>query len=327
MKEGWATTVFIESCFGVADQMLVASQGSGLASMLGPLLGVQSGFYSTAGGRLRQHLKSIEKSHGKKLTEAEKAAYLLKTPLIASELLPEPLRKAAYRQSKKKAIPLYRMKKAEILAAEAELLTKREEEAKLEERKNARALKRYQDSINFPVYTTMTALMQVLDEKHPSGSAKFSAKMKCEIVEKQLQYRRDCYARTLRDGAMHSNHKGGSESKLVKLLGSFKDALADEKEAPHLLQPPQIRTVYEPHAFPTELRTNLDKAQNELTRQLTKTFMEEYSGGVFTGWRATRDFNLARPKNPLVLVGEKVKQNFEDPVTGRIREYDGNIIK
>ena len=43
MKEGWATTVFIESCFGIADQMLVASQGSGLASLLGPLLGIQSG--------------------------------------------------------------------------------------------------------------------------------------------------------------------------------------------------------------------------------------------------------------------------------------------
>ena len=69
---------------------------------------------------------------------------------------------------------------------------------------------------------------------------------------------------------------------MAKLLGSFKTVLMDEKDAPTLLQPPQIRTVYEPHTFSTDLRTNLDKDRNELTRQLTRNFMEEYDGGVFT---------------------------------------------
>ena len=122
------------------------------------------------------------------MTEEEKKAYLMKAPLLASELLPESLRRAAHRLSRKKAIPLYRLKKAEILAAEEEVLKKREEEAKQEERKNAKSLKRYQDSINFPVYTTMAALNKVLNAKHPTGAAMYSAKMKCEIVEKQLQH-------------------------------------------------------------------------------------------------------------------------------------------
>ena len=104
------------------DQMLVAAQGSSLASLLGPLLGVQSGFFSTPDGRLRQHLNRLEKSHGTKFTDEQKAQYLLKAPLIAVELLPEALRKAAYRASRKRAIPLYRyrLKKGEILAAEEE---------------------------------------------------------------------------------------------------------------------------------------------------------------------------------------------------------------
>ena len=84
------------------DQMLVAAQGSSLASLLGPLLGVQSGFFSTPDGRLRQHLNRLEKSHGTKFTDEQKAQYLLKTPLIAVELLPEALRKAAYRASRKR---------------------------------------------------------------------------------------------------------------------------------------------------------------------------------------------------------------------------------
>ena len=78
---------------------------------------------------------------------------------------------AGHQLSRKKAISLYRLKKAEILAAEEEVLKKREEEAKQEERKNAKSLKRYQDSINFPVYTTMAALKKVLNAKHPTGAA------------------------------------------------------------------------------------------------------------------------------------------------------------
>ena len=96
-------------CFApMSDQMLVASQGSGVASMLGPLLGVQSGFFSTAEGRLRSHVKAVQKAHGEKLTKEEKVNILLKTPLVAMDLLPDNLKRRAYEASRRRAIPLYR---------------------------------------------------------------------------------------------------------------------------------------------------------------------------------------------------------------------------
>ncbi len=88
--------------------MLVASQGSGVASMLGPLLGVQSGFFSTAAGRLRSHLKAVQKAHGEKLTKEQKVKILLKNPMVAMDLLPDNLKKRAYEASRRRAIPLYR---------------------------------------------------------------------------------------------------------------------------------------------------------------------------------------------------------------------------
>lgn len=239
--------------------MLVASQGSGIASLLGPLLGVQSGFFSTPSGRLNRHLKAVEKSHGTKLSVEQKQEFLLKTPLIGIDLLPESLKRKAYAASRKKAIPLFRLKKKEIADQDGETLRRREEEAKKKERTDAKALKKYQDSINFPVYTSMQELNDVLFAKHSSGTSKYTPKMQCEIIEKQLQHRRDCYARTLKEGALHSSHKGGSVTKVTKLLESFKDILADEKETPGLLEPPQIRQVYKQHSFATELRKNLDK--------------------------------------------------------------------
>ena len=259
MSHGWATTTFIESCFGVADQMLVASQGSGIASILGPLLGAQSGFFSTPAGRLRSHLKAIEKAHGTKLTQEEKAAYLMKTPLVAMEVLPQELRRAAYKASRRRAIPLHRMKKAEIKSQEQATLMRREEEAKAKERSDSRALKLYKDSVNFPVYKTMQELMNVLNDRHTSGVPKYTAAMKCEIVLKQLQHRRDCFGRTLPPKALCSNHKGGSASKLSNLLESFAAILAEENETPALLQPPKIRAVYQSAMFPTALRRDLDK--------------------------------------------------------------------
>ena len=97
--------------------------------------------------------------------------------------------------------------------------------------------------------------------KPPSGTPKHTPKIQCEIIEKQLQHRRDCYARTLKEGALHSSHKGGSVTKLTKLLELFKGVLADEKETPGLLEPPQISQVYKQHAFGTNLRKSLGKVQ------------------------------------------------------------------
>jgi hypothetical protein len=76
--------------------------------MLGPLLGVQSGFFSTAEGRLRSHLKAVQKAHGEKLTKEEKLKVLMKNPLVAMDLLPNDMKKRAYEASRRRAIPLYR---------------------------------------------------------------------------------------------------------------------------------------------------------------------------------------------------------------------------
>jgi hypothetical protein len=83
--------------------------------------------------------------------------------------------------------------------------------------------------------------------------------MKCEIVVKQMQHRRDCYGRCLKPGALQSDHKGGAAEKLIKLLASFEDVMNEEQDAPALLQPPQIRGVYQAHHFPSDLRRNLDQ--------------------------------------------------------------------
>jgi hypothetical protein len=76
--------------------------------MLGPLLGVQSGFFSTAEGRLRSHLKAVQKAHGEKLTKEEKLKVLMKNPLVAMDLLPNDMKKRAYEAARRRAIPLYR---------------------------------------------------------------------------------------------------------------------------------------------------------------------------------------------------------------------------
>ena len=73
------------------------------------------------------------------------------------------------------------------------------------------------------------------------------------------------------------------------------------------------------HLFPQE--------RTELTRKLTADFMDEYEGGIFTGWRTTRDYNLANPVNPESLLGDRVGALFEDPGTGETKEYFGEIWK
>ena len=151
------------------------------------------------------------------------------------------------------------MKKAEIASQEDETLRRREEEAKSKERADAKALKRYQDAINFPVYNSMTELQLILSSSHSSGVAKYSDAMKCEIVVKQMQHRRDCYGRSLKPGALWSDHKGGASHKLIKLLAAFADVLNEEQVTPSLLQPPQIREVYQAHPFASDLRRNLDQ--------------------------------------------------------------------
>ena len=55
--------------------------------------------------------------------------------------------------------------------------------------------------------------------------------------------------------------------------------------------------------------------------------MDEYEGGIFTGWRTTRDYNLTNPVNPESLLGERAGALFEDPRAGETKEYFGEISK
>ncbi len=62
-----------------------------------------------------------------------------------------------------------------------------------------------------------------------------------------------------------------------------------------------------------------------MTRKLILDFMDQYDGGIFTGWRATRDFNLAKPLNPSDLVGARDGTMFFDEGMHTEREFFGTV--
>jgi hypothetical protein len=53
--------------------------------------------------------------------------------------------------------------------------------------------------------------------------------------------------------------------------------------------------------------------------------MDQYDGGIFTGWRATRDYKLATPLNPNDLVGARAGAMFFDEDIDTEREYFGTV--
>ncbi len=62
-----------------------------------------------------------------------------------------------------------------------------------------------------------------------------------------------------------------------------------------------------------------------MTRKLTVDFMDQYDGGIFTGWRATQDFNLAKPINPCDLVGARAGAMFFDEGMDTDCEFFGTV--
>ena len=86
--------------------------------------------------------------------------------------------------------------------------------------------------------------------------------------------------------------------------------LEDELLHPQLKKNPQIRQVCAEHPFASDVRRDLDSECNEVTREMTRHFMETYEGGVFTGWRCSYDCAMGRPLNPDILVGEDVAKVF-----------------
>jgi len=91
-----------------------------------------------------------------------------------------------------------------------------------------RTLQLFKDRENFEVIKTTDELLKLMKSKHPTGSFKYTAAMKCEIIIAQLQYRRDCLNRVLPPGSMCSGFKGTAEAKLRELLGNFKECIKDE---------------------------------------------------------------------------------------------------
>ena len=165
---------------------------------------------------------------------------------------------------------------------------------------------------NFYVYCTMVELNDELSRTHTSGRPLYTTAMKVEIVEKQIQYRRDCLMRKLRPGTLCSDAKINDDRKLDRLKENFKQILIDEALYPSLKQPPpQIRATYEAHVFPNKVRRDLDSERNAVTREMTRHFLETFEGGVFTGWRCSYDYALSRPLNPNALTGQRVTKIFE----------------
>ncbi len=86
-------------------------------------------------------------------------------------------------------------------------LQRRKEKVAAQERREANTLLRYKEKENFYVYCTMVELNDELSRTHTSGRSLYTTAMKVEIVEKQIQYRRDCLMRKLRPGTLCSDAK------------------------------------------------------------------------------------------------------------------------
>jgi hypothetical protein len=67
--------------------------------------------------------------------------------------------------------------------------------------------------------------------------------MKIEIVQAQIQYRRDCLRRKIKPGSLCSDMVGSTQAKLDSLLKNLLELMMDESQNPRLSLPPQIRKV------------------------------------------------------------------------------------
>ena len=86
-------------------------------------------------------------------------------------------------------------------------MRRKKDKAQAAERSQAIALTRFKDKENFEVLKSIPTLENELALKHPTGAPMYTTAMKVEIVEKQIQYRRDCLMRKLRPGALCSGVK------------------------------------------------------------------------------------------------------------------------
>ena len=86
---------------------------------------------------------------------------------------------------------------------------------------------------------------------------------------------------------------------------------------------PKIRRDYVSHCFPTEYRKTLDAERNAQTEEMTRTFYETHERGIFSGWKCQKDWGLAHPANPEILVGTRVGKVFDGIVYyGTVSKFD-----
>ena len=122
-------------------------------------------------------------------------------------------------------------------------LQRRKNKVKAAEKHQASALMRYQDKANYILYHTREEVVEELEKMHNSGKPKYTLAMKIEIVEKQIQYRRDCLLRKIKPGSLCSDMVNSTQAKLDAPLKNLSELMVDESENPRLKLPPQIRKV------------------------------------------------------------------------------------
>ena len=122
-------------------------------------------------------------------------------------------------------------------------LQRRKDKVEKAEKKQAAALQRYQDKSNYTVYRTIPELNEELQKLHLTGKAKYTMAMQIEIVQAQIQYRRDCLMRKIKPGSLCSDMVGSTQAKLDALLKTLSELMMDESQNPRLSLPPQIRKV------------------------------------------------------------------------------------
>ena len=135
------------------------------------------------------------------------------------------------------------------------------------------------------------------------------------------------FGRKLTPGCLHSDITcDGSPVKLTRLRATFKKLIRDENLYPDLLKvvKPKIRKDFVAHTNPTECRKTMDEERNDTTAILTAAFYAAHPRGAFSGWKAQKDWGLAHPANPEVLVGHRVSKLFDDGKThyGTITKFD-----
>ena len=168
----------------------------------------------------------------RQMTEEEAVKHVSSSPMHLLENMSMVEFENVYCQCRKITTPTFKKIRTDKKVQLEKDLERKEDQVRLQEKRENRALQRFKDRENFIVYKTMAELQIELKAKHPTGSPKYTTAMKSEIIVAQLQFRRDCLNRVFAPGAFSSNFKGTAEAKFRALIANFKLCLKDEAATP-----------------------------------------------------------------------------------------------